>query len=186
MCALVPSMLPVVPDNGFRAPCCSPLILASCFNFCRGRRARRWTHHAVTYCAGNSLLMCLQIRPRDFCWASEGDVVPLSEYLDELRVSSCIDFGLHMYHFSAMQGLCYHNRYAELMASASSHSPHPPSEILVDYACTGNGSMRRLIRVFARYRTLLEQMGDEETPFTRQYTRCSTSHLPLTSLQHKP
>ncbi len=27
-----------------------------------------------------------QIRPRDFCWASEGDVVPLTDYFDELKV----------------------------------------------------------------------------------------------------
>ena len=32
-------------------------------------------------------MLSLQIRPRDFCWASEGDVVPLTEYLEELRVS---------------------------------------------------------------------------------------------------
>ena len=34
----------------------------------------------------DSLTLPLQIRPRDFCWASEGDVVPLTEYLEDLRV----------------------------------------------------------------------------------------------------
>ena len=42
-----------------------------------------------------------QIRPRDFCWASAGDVLPLSEYLDELRVSAplrgpALLLGLHL------------------------------------------------------------------------------------------
>ena len=27
-----------------------------------------------------------QIRPRDFCWASEGNVVPLTDYIDDLKV----------------------------------------------------------------------------------------------------
>lgn len=50
-------------------------------------------------------MLPLQIRPRDFCWASEGDVVPLTEYLDELRVSSCAGcelYTLHRYLFQAI------------------------------------------------------------------------------------
>ena len=49
-------------------------------------------------CAHDSMALPLQIRPRDFCWASEGDVVPLTEYLDELRVSVTARSKLYMHH----------------------------------------------------------------------------------------
>ena len=86
-CALVPLMLCVSPNRSFRAPWCRPGILASCWEFYGAMRAGRRAHHEAPKCACNSMALPLQIRPRDFCWASEGDVVPLTEYLDELRVS---------------------------------------------------------------------------------------------------
>lgn len=55
----------------------------------------------------------LQIRPRDFCWASEGDVVPLTEYLDELRVSFTAQSKVYMNHPRHMYNLLYSREGAD-------------------------------------------------------------------------
>ena len=43
-----------------------------------------------------SRVCCVQKRPRDFCWAKEGDVLPLIEHLEQLQVGQALLAPAHL------------------------------------------------------------------------------------------
>lgn len=55
---------------------------------------------AIVHYSSVDALSLLQKRPRDFCWAKEGDVLPLIEHLEQLQVRQS---ALRLYSTSCMR-----------------------------------------------------------------------------------